>query len=164
VREPALEPGKGVAWWRRRALWSVVAGGLLLVGAQYGVRNAPLIADWYASFAAENLPASASSFAQLENEAGAFFYCARQVAKRMNGQYSVETFPSQQESDLTPLGEGRYQVESFVDEMREDGSQVRYTFTCNVTYARGRWVLDKLDLTERYATRPGLAPAIATRD
>jgi hypothetical protein len=164
VREEGLAPGEGIAWWRRRGLWAVIMGALLLTGAGLGYRNAPQLADWYANFAAENLPASASSFAPTESEAGAFFYCARQVARRMNGQFSVETFPSQQESELRSLGAGRYRVESFVDETREDGSRVRYVFVCSVTYDRGRWVLEQLDLNERFATTPGQGPALATRD
>jgi hypothetical protein len=161
IREAALERGGGVSWWRRRGLWAGITTVLLLFGVSLGFRNAPLLADWYASFAAENLPAGASSFAPTHSEAGAFFYCARQVSKRMNGNFSVETFPSQQESDLHSLGDGRYRVESFVDETREDGSRVRYAFVCDVTFQRGRWVLEELDLTERFATRPGDGPALA---
>ena len=151
VRTADLEPGQGIAWWRRRTLWAVVTTVLLLLGVGLGYRNAPRIADWYAGFAAENLPATASSFAPTETETGAFFYCARQVARKMNGQFSVETFPSEEESELVALGDGRYRVESFVDETREDGSRVRYAFVCNVAYQRGRWVLEQLDLTERFA-------------
>lgn len=164
VRDVGLEAGAGVAWWRKRRLWGIVAAGLLLIGIQYAYRNAPLLADWYASFAAENLPAAASSFAPTETEAGAFFYCARQVSRRMNGEFSVETFPSQQESQLISLGGGKYQVESFVDEAREDGRQIRYTFVCTVAFNGGRWVLEKLDLTERLASTIGTGPALASRE
>jgi hypothetical protein len=82
----------------------------------------------------------------------------------MNGQFSIETFPSQQESDLRSLGDGRYQIESFVDETREDGRRVRYAFLCRVAYDRGRWMLEELDLHERFATGTGDAPALAARD
>src|SRR5690606_2702585 len=125
IREDDLEPGKGISWWRRRTLWIAATAGLIFVGVGLGYRNAPLIADWYAGFAAENLPASASSFAPTETEAGAFFYCARQVARRMNGEYSVETFAAPKESQLVSLGDGRYRIESYVDEAREDGQRVR---------------------------------------
>src|SRR5690606_23072524 len=114
-------------------------------------------------FAARNLPASASSFAPTETESGAYFYCARQVAKRMSGEFSVETFPSQQESDLVALGGGRYRVASFVDETREDGTRVRYGWVCSVAYQRGRWTLEDLDVTQRFATAPGEGPALAVR-
>lgn len=164
IRESGFGRGEGVRWWRKRALWAVVTAAALLTGVGLGYQNAPQLADWYASFAAEKLPAGASSFGPAETEAGAFFYCARQVAKRMNGQFSVETFPSQEESELRSLGEGRYEVESFVDETREDGQRVRYAFVCSVTYERGRWVLDELDLEERFATPTGQGPALAARE
>lgn len=164
VRDVGLAEGAGVAWWRRRRLWTTVVAAVLLLGIQYAYRNAPMLADWYAGFAAENLPATASSFAPTETEAGAFFYCARVVARRMNGAYSVETFPSQEESELTALGNGKYRVESFVDETREDGQRVRYTFVCNASFAHGRWVLDRLDLTQRFVTSGSQGPALATRD
>ena len=153
-----------MAWWRRRTLWAVVTVALLGAGAGLGYGNATRIADWYADFAARNLPASASSFAPSETEAGAYFYCARQVARRMNGEYSIETFPSQQEGELRSLGEGRYQIESFVDEAREDGRRIRYEFLCRVAYERGRWVLEELDLSERFATATGEGPALAARE
>lgn len=164
VREVGLDEGAAVAWWRRRGLWTVVTVALLVLGLSYGYRNAPLLADWYANFAAENLPASASSFAPAETESGAFFYCARQVARRMDGKFSVETFPSEEDSELTSLGSGKYRVQSFVDETREDGSRVRYTFICNVAFDRGRWTLENLDLTERFATVNGQGPALAARE
>jgi hypothetical protein len=164
VGAPELGEGDGISWWRGRRLWSVVAAALLLLGIRYGYRNATLIADWYANFAAQNLPVPASSFAPRDTEAGAFFFCARQVARRMDGKFSVETFPSQQDSDLTVLGDGRYQVNSFVDETREDGSRVRYEFVCSVTFARGRWALDRLDLTERFATTSTEGSVLATRN
>ena len=56
------------------------------------------------------------------------------------------------------------EVESYVDETREDGRRVRYTFVCTVNYDGGRWVLEKLDLSERFATAPGTGPALAVRE
>lgn len=164
IGDADLEPGRGVSWWRRRTLWMAMTAIALLTAVGLGYRNAPRLADWYAGFAARNLPASASSFAVTESEAGAFFYCARQVARRMNDQFSVETFPSQKESQMVSFGGGRYRVESFVDETREDGSRVRHGFVCDVAYERGRWVLERLDVQERFATLPGQGPALATRD
>ena len=149
VREgDAGAPPRGRGRWR-----AAVAGAVLLAATAAGVRNAPMLADWYAGFAAENLWAGASSFAPAETEAGAYFYCARQVAKRMNSDYSVETFPSPAEGELRSLGDGRYRVESFVDEAREDGTRVRYGFVCSVAFEAGRWTLEELNLTERHAVR-----------
>ena len=61
-------------------------------------------------------------------------------------------------------GEGRYRIESFVDETREDGRRIRYEILCRVAYERGRWVLEELDLSERFATGTGEGPALAARD
>lgn len=165
IRESRLAEGQGIDWWRRRGLWAAVTTLLLLVGVTLGFRNAPQLADWYANFAAENLPAGASSLAPAESESGAFYYCARQVSKKMSNDFSVETFPSQQESDLRSLGEGRYHIESFVDETRADGRRVRYGFVCSVRFEHGRWVLNRLDLTERFASGAGEeTPALAARE
>ena len=131
----------------------MVAGAVLLAATAAGVRNAPVLADWYAGFAAENLWAGASSLGPVETESGAYFFCARQVAKRMNSDFSVETFPSPSEGEMHSLGEGRYRVESFVDEAREDGTRVRYAFVCSVAFERGRWTLEQLDMAERFAVR-----------
>ena len=117
------------------------------------MRNAPLLADWYTGYAVENLWAGASSLASADSEEEAYFFCARQVAKRMDRDYSVETFPGAADGELRALGGGRYRVESFVDEAREDGTRVRYSFVCSVTFQEGRWTLEELDLSERYALR-----------
>lgn len=164
VRETTLQPGGGVRWWRRRGVLAAVSAAILLAVGGIGYRNAPLLAEWYADFAASSLPAGASSFAPTETEAGAYFYCARQVARRMDGQFSVETFPSPQEGDLQSLGQGRYRIASFVDETRSDGRRVRYSFVCSVAFERGRWVLEELDLRERFATAAEEGPALAARD
>ena len=150
----AGESGMGASGGRQRGRWkAVLAGVVLLVVVGLGARNAPLLADWYAGFAAENLWAGASSLAPADSESGAYFYCARQVAKSMNRDYSVETFPSPTDGELQSLGNGRYRVESFVDEAREDGTRVRYSFVCSVAFERGRWTLEELDVSERYALR-----------
>lgn len=139
------------SFWSRGRVWVLV---LLLVGMAGGsvaYRNADDIAFWYASFAAWHLPSSLSSFAPTDSDTGAFFFCARQVSRRMDGHFSVETFPSLSQGQAQRLGDGRYQIQSFVDEMREGGGRVRHDFRCTVQYSRGRWVLEDLDLTTSYA-------------
>lgn len=160
----AMSPGGGARWWRRRSLWGTVIVAALLPGLGIGYRNAPRLADWYATFAAEPLPSAASSFAPAETEAGAYFYCVRQVARRMEGTFSVETFPGPEQSELITLADGRYRIASFVDETREDGRRVRYEFVCQVAFQRGRWLLERLDLSERFATPVGSGPALAVRE
>lgn len=152
-----------------RPVWERVRTGvavLLLTGMVGGglvYRNADSLAYWYADFAARHLPSSMSAFAPRETDAGAFFYCARQVAKRMDGEYSVETFPSLEQSRAVELGEGRYEIHSFVDEARENGDRVRHLFVCTVQYARGRWVLEELDLRADLAATAEDAPRLGMR-
>ena len=126
---------------------------MLLSGLGMAYHNAPQLADWYAGFAAEYLMAESSSLTDSDRDSEAFYFCIRQVAKQMEEEYSVETFPSASEGELRSLGDGRYRVESFVDEAREDGTRVRYAFVCSVAFERGRWNLEELNLTERFAIR-----------
>jgi hypothetical protein len=116
--------------------------GLGAAGLAY--RNAGAISDWYASFAAYHLPAGASSFSPAETPTGAYFYCARQVARRVGGRFSVETFASEQESRTQDLGGGRYRVESSLSEAAEDGATRTVEFTCTAHFDAGRWALDEL--------------------
>jgi hypothetical protein len=116
-----------------------------MAGAAY--QHAPAIADWYAGFAAHHLPPGASSFAPTSTSTGAFFYCARQVARRM-GELSVETFPSEEESRTVELGADRYRIESSVEQSRADGASTRVPFTCTTHFDHGRWVLEDLTMPE----------------
>src|SRR5690242_19703329 len=127
----ARQEGTGRGAGRRRRGKAItallVALSLLAAGAAY--EHAPAIADWYAGFAARHLPPGASSFAPTSTSTGAFFYCARQVARRM-GELSVETFPSEEESRTVELGADRYRIEASVEQSRADGGSVRMPFTC----------------------------------
>ena len=145
------ETSVATSFWSRGRVWSLICLVAGVMGGSMAYRNADAIAFWYANFAARHLPSSLSSFAPADTDAGAFFYCARQVARRMDGDFSVETFPSLDESSAVRLGDGRYQIESFVDEVREDGVRRRHAFVCTVQYARGRWVLEGLDLRASFA-------------
>lgn len=135
---------------RRQLVWGVLFLLFVAGGGSFLVRNAPTLADWYAGFAAERLAQPFSSFAPVATDASAFFYCARQVARTVEGDFSVETFPTPDESTTHTLGDSRYRVVSFVDQTRQTGERVRLTFACTVRHDRGRWVLEDLDM-ERYA-------------
>lgn len=161
IHEHELEPGGGVPWWRRRALWSIVVGAALLTSLGMAYRNAPELADWYAGIAAQHLIAEASPLVTLDRNSEAFYFCIRQVAKQMDGDYSVETFPSLEESELTVLGNEHYRIASFVDEVRESGERVRHSFSCDVSFQDGRWQLDDITVNERYVIRDNVAPALA---
>jgi len=139
----------GVSWWRRTRVWATAIALFVAFASQFAYRNAPALADWYAGFATRFLPAGASSFAPTDTEPGAFSYCARQVARKMEGKFSVETFDASA-SRVLPLGERRYQIRSVVDEARETGERVRHDFTCTVRFERGRWMLETLTV-QQYA-------------
>lgn len=143
-----LERGAGVVWWRRARTWAVALTLAAAVVGQFAYRNATELADWYASFAARFLPEGASSFAPVESEPGAFFYCARQVSRKMPGEHSVETFDADG-SRTVPLGSGRYRVESAVDQDRRSGERVRHAFVCTVRFEAGRWVLEELEVAAK---------------
>jgi hypothetical protein len=148
--------GDAVALWRRGWVWGVTLTAAVLLAVNFAYRNAAALADWYAAFAAQHLSESASSLAPTDSETGAFFYCARQVARRMQGDFSVETF-SQAEGEKERLGDGRYRIRSSVEEARLTGKSVRHQFTCTVRLHRGRWVLEDLKLKEYTAIGSGLA-------
>lgn len=145
------DPGREPRGLRTQVVRMLVVVLLATGAVGLAYRHAPTLADWYAGFAAQYLPDAASSFGPAATEAGAFFYCARQVSRRMEGEFSVETFPSRESARTTELGVGRFQFVSYVDEARLDGSRVRYQFTCTVHFERGRWVLQELELTPRLA-------------
>jgi len=149
----AGEAPEGRSLRSRARVWALVLALAGMVGGGMVYRNADSIAFWHASFAGRYLPSTLSSWAPTDTDVGAFFYCARQVARRMDGDFSVETFPSPDEGRSLSLGEGRYRIVSFVDEAREDGGRVRHDFVCTVHFERGRWVLEDLDLTASLATR-----------
>jgi hypothetical protein len=156
-----FEQGAGVVWWRRARTWAVALALMSAVAAQFAYRNANDLADWYAGFAARFLPDGASSFAPTDTEPGAFFYCARQVSKKMDGEFSVETFDAAG-STTVPLGGGRYRIESAVEQASQSGQQVRHGFVCTVRFEGGRWVLEELKV-DRFAEATTLPTVAAIR-
>lgn len=138
-----LESARG-AWRRRRIAWAAVFTFLVVGGAGFAVRNAETLADWYAGFAAERLATPFSSFAPAPTPQGAYVYCARNVARQMEGEFSVETFPSLDPGTARTLGERRYRILSYVEQALRDGERVRHDFACTVRFERNRWVLEEL--------------------
>lgn len=139
--------GRGGAHRRRIRIVTVALLALGLLAARAAYRNAALLADWYAGFAARHLPTAASSLAPASSAMGAFFYCARQVAHRMD-EFSVETFPSEEESRFVKIGTDHYRIESSVEQSRADGGSARVVFVCTAHFDRGRWVLDDLTIPQ----------------
>ena len=147
---------------RRRGWILALVMATLLGGSAVATWKADVVADWYAGFAARYLPTGLSSFAVTDTDRGAFFFCARQVAKRMEGEFSVETFPSLSESRSEELADGRYRIVSWVEESRQEGGSIRHGFECTVRHQSGRWTLETLRM-EQYAG-DGRAPRFAQSD
>lgn len=160
-RDVAVDPAHARAREaRRRRAWALTAF-FLAFGGGMAYLKAPVIADWYAGFAARHLPGAMSSWAPAHTDQGAFFFCARQVARKMDGSFSVETFAAPTEGYTESLSDGRTRIVSWVDEARENGVRARHAFACIVTFERGRWILDDLRL-ERFAA-DGTPPALMVR-
>ena len=143
------------ARFRWAPVWLAMACLMTIGGFRYADRFVPAVADWYASFAAQRLPPALSRFAPAATDPGAHFFCARRVVKELHEDGSVATFASAEETHTVPLGDGRFEVRSFVDEAREGGWQVRHGFVCTVRYQRGRWTLENLSM-ENYTAEEAL--------
>lgn len=129
-------------------LVALVAALLVLGVVVQGLRRPGELADWYAEFAFERLPAGFSAFGPNDTPTGAFYYCVQRVAQRVRDGHSVETFPSSAESETQPLPDGRYRVRSYVDKQTDAGETIRQDFTCVARYDAGRWRLEELALAE----------------
>lgn len=139
-------PIRGISPRSRRRFWAATLLATVLVGVGLGYLYVESLASRYAGFAARYLPSAASALAPTRTDEGAFYFCIRQVSKEMDGEFSVETFPSLQQSDTVALAGGYYRIRSFVDETRATGERVRHAFTCTVRFERGRWMLEELAL------------------
>lgn len=133
------------------AIWGALVCLTLLAAVHYADRYMPQVADWYAGFAAQHLPTGLSRFAPIPTDPGALYYCARRVVKQMREEGSVATFAGPEQALTDSLGDGRYQVRSFVDEAREDGAQIRHGFVCTVKHERGQWQLEDLAMENHTA-------------
>jgi hypothetical protein len=121
--------------------------------------NGAAIADWYAEFALNNLPAGFTSFAPADSPSGAFSHCVSRVVKKVSNASTVETFPSYSAENTVAMGDGRYSVQAVLEGVDADGGTVRRPFTCVVRFEGGRWVTEKLAVGEM----PDLLPLAALR-
>lgn len=153
------EAGRKAAARRSRVRTFLMVATVALV-AQYAVRNADRLAAWYEGYASGIGSTSTSYFTEDEVGSDLFFFCARQVTRKMDGKFSVETYDASQ-SKLVDLGEGRLRVESAVEEARQGGDSVRHDFSCTVRRDEGRWVLEELKIE---AVWSGPAGALARSD
>lgn len=143
-------------WGRVMAVLTIV---LALAAAGVYRVNGAAIADWYAEFALNNLPAGFSSFAPADTPSGAFTACVSRVVKKVSSGSSVETFPSYSAENTVALGEGRYSVQAVLEGVDADGNTVKRPFSCVVQFAAGRWVTEKVAVGDM----PDLLPVAVRR-
>lgn len=143
-------------WGRMMAVVTIV---LALAAAGVYRVNGTAIADWYAEFALNNLPAGFTSFAPADTPSGAFTHCVSRVVRKVSNASSVETFPSPSAENTVAMGDGRYSVQAVLEEVDADGERVRRPFSCVVRFEGGRWVTEKLAVGDM----PDLLPLAALR-
>lgn len=143
-------------WGRMMAVLTIV---LALAAAGVYRVNGAAIADWYAEFALNNLPAGFTSFAPVDTPSGAFTHCVSRVVKKVSNASSVETFPSYSEQNTVAMGDGRYSVQAVLEGVTLEGEKVRRPFSCVVRFEGGRWVTEKLAVGEM----PDMLPIAALR-
>lgn len=143
-------------WGRVMAVLTIV---LALAAAGVYRTNGAAIADWYAEFALNNLPAGFSSFAPVDTPSGAFTACVSRVVRKVSDGSSVETFPSYSAENTVAMGDGRYSVQAVLEGVTLEGATIRRPFSCVVRFHGGRWVTEKLAVGDM----PDLLPIAALR-
>jgi hypothetical protein len=139
---PAAERGR--RFTARSMGFAVLLALLTLLAVSYSDRYVPAVADWYTDAVLRFLPESAMNIVPATDERRAFYVCARRVVKRLESEASIATFAS--EVTTQHLGEGRFRVQSYVDEALEEGPRLRHLFRCTVRGGGGQWILEDLEL------------------
>ena len=110
-------------------------------------RYVPAVSDWYSQVVIRYMPEGALYFT-TRNDDRAFYLCARSVVRQIEDETSVVTFASHATTSTLALGDGRFRVESYVDEAIEDGPTYRRPFTCTVKQEGSSWRLEDVDLED----------------
>ncbi|HET7274995.1 MAG TPA: hypothetical protein VFI91_07425 [Longimicrobiaceae bacterium] len=138
--------GDGTGRPRSGKVWTVGLVLLAVLGVGVSRLDRVALTERYVEFAANRLPAPFSAFAPAETAVGAFYFCARLVVKQKIPSSSVEVFPSSTPENTRALGDGRYQIDSVLQEIAADGETLTHAFTCTVQYEAARWELEELTL------------------
>jgi hypothetical protein len=136
------------------ALLAIIA----LVGSvSLSDRYLPALSDWYYRMVISYLPEAALPFTVPDNDQ-AFYVCARSVVRQLDNETSVVTFARLVDARTTELGNGRYSIESYVDEAVAKGVTYRRTFACTLKQNGESWMLEAVELGE---ATPGTVTASA---
>lgn len=128
-----------------------------LLAMNHSDRYVPAISDWYLQMALPYTPGAVHEFTPTFDDERAFYACVRLVAKRIGDRGSIVTFAGSGAAATLALGDGRYQVRSYVDESMVMGTTQRHAFTCLVRAERERWIVEELNVQE-----VGLPAGLAT--
>ena len=117
-----------------------------LMGRSYSDRYVPAIADWYTGMVIRTSSGEAMRFRADSDTDRAFYVCARSVVRRLGGDASIVTFVDSERIATQPLGEGRYRVESLIEESFGQGLRQRHVFSCLVREDGDQWVVEDLNV------------------
>jgi hypothetical protein len=127
--------------------WATIAAAVIgvvtMLAIGFSDRYVTAVSDWYTDMVIRFRAEAPMHFLAPSDDRRAFQVCARSVVKRLEDESSIATFPA---GGTLYLGEGRYRVDSFVDEAAVDGVTHRRSFSCTVQFSGSRWVLEELTL------------------
>jgi hypothetical protein len=139
-------PNVGRSGQARTAVVVVLLGLLTVLAVGFSDRYVPAVADWYSRMVIHYLPEPALRFAPAPDEARAFYICAKSVVRAVEEEASVVTFAPESAVLAAEVGEGRYRLDSFVEEARVDGSTLQRSFTCRLRLEGDSWHIEELEL------------------
>jgi hypothetical protein len=138
---PATANRRGMGGWATIAVAVIALLTMLAIG--FSDRYVTAVSDWYTDMVIRFRAEAPMHFIAVSDDKQAFQVCARSVVKRLEEESSVATFPA---GGTLALGDGRYRVDSFVDEAGIDGVTHRRSFSCTVHFSGSRWVLEDLTI------------------
>lgn len=95
-------------------------------------------------------PAEPPAAPKPEHDPLSAWYCAQEFVKDKLKAPSTAEFESADLKMLKYLGDGRYQLTSYVDAENSFGAKLRYDFVCVVRHAGGdKYVCEKCDISGR---------------
>lgn len=117
----------------------------IILALSFSDRYAPVVSDWYSRMVIHYVPDTALRFTTDETDR-AFYVCARSVVKQIDEMESVVTFAAVEDALTRDLGEGRFRLESYVEEATPEGPTYRRAFTCTLRRDGTDWSLEGVEL------------------
>jgi hypothetical protein len=146
---------------RRMALAIGVLSLALLLSIGPSDGYGPIVAESHATTAFDPVPVPAARFGPASEDERAFHACARSVVKRIRGERTIVTFAGMDAAVTIPLGGGRFQLWSYLEQAEEDGSRERREFICTVREGPQGILVERLEIR---AAPDGRELAVAERE